>query len=308
MQLRDYMYVIAIAEQGSFTKAAKHLYITQSALSQGVSKLEVELGTKLFIRETTPITLTQAGEILLKDSYAILQIYGNIPKKIADLEHLCTGRLNIGISEFYCRYYFSKVIPLFRKKYPGIELHITEEISSVLEKMILRGNLDLSIFSRPDKSPLIDYEPIFDEPFLFATPKNHPLNKEHENNNIALSLFAHEDFIMIKEGQRMRNISMDLCSQAGFEPNIIFETRSAETVNAFIAAGMGVGFVPDAVRLVTLKEQQAAYFNLKNQNTTRRFVAGFMKGGYLSNAARTFITFAKQFSSMEETKKLINKF
>ena len=299
MQLRDYMYAVAIAEQGSFTKAAKHLYVTQSALSQGISKLEAELGVKLFNRETIPITLTQAGEIFVKDSYAILQIYGNIPKKMADLEHLRIGKLNIGISQFYGRYYFSKVIPLFRKKYPGIELHITEEISSVLEDMILNGSLDFSIFSLPNKSSLIEYEPIFDEPILFALPKNHPLSKEHDNNNIDLSLFAQEGFIMIKEGQRMRSISMDLCSQAGFEPNIIFETRSVETVNAFIAAGMGVGFVPDAVRLVTLKEQQAAYFNLKNQNTTRQFVAGFMKGGYLSTAARTFIAFAKQFSGMD---------
>lgn len=186
------------------------------------------------------------------------------------------------------------------KKYPGIELHITEEISSVLEYMVLQGKLDFCIFSLPIASPNIAYEPLFEEEVLFAVPPEHPVNRvflpSKRQHKVDLSLFAKDSFILIKEGQRLRTLAMEWFNQIGFSPNIIFETRSTETAHAFIAGGMGVGFVPDAVRKLTPQKSRAVYYGLQGIDTRRQFVAGYHRSAFLSAAAKAFIVFAKQGS------------
>jgi DNA-binding transcriptional LysR family regulator len=300
MQLRDIQYVIAAAESGSFSKAAEAIYVTQPTLSQAIQRLEEELGEKLFVREKNPISLTYAGKLFLEDGYKVDQIINTIPKKMSDIQNLRRGRLDIGISQFYGKYYFAKIIPQFQKKYPGIELHITEEISAVLEDKILNGKLDFCIFSLPILSERIIYETIFEEEIMFAVPRDHPLNTSvtaQEGDDIQaidLALFAKDDFIMIKPGQRMHIIGMDLCKQAGFTPHIIFETRNTETANVFIANGMGVGFIPASVRAVTPVKDRPVYFHLKSLPTTRCFVVAYSNNNYLSEAAKAFIAFAKK--------------
>lgn len=302
IQTRDVQYVAAIAEAGSFSGAAEKLFITQPALSQAVARLEESLGVKLFRRESNPVSLTAAGEIFLEDGYTMLRLADTMQKRMTDIQGMRTGKLSIGISQFYGRYYFSRVIPAFHRMYPGIELNLVEETSSVLETMILKGKLDFSVFSLPVSSPNILYEPIFQEKILFAIPKDHHIagTLAHRKGRLPqadLRMFSEDGFVMIKEGQRLRTISMDYCKQAGFYPRIIFETRSSETVNAYIAGGMGVGFVPDAVRLITPPRHQAFYCDIAEMDTTRSFVAGYHKNSYLSDAAKAFIAFTKEQAS-----------
>ena len=103
---------------------------------------------------------------------------------------------------------------------------------------------------------------------------------------------------MIKQGQRMHTIAMALCEKAGFSPKVVFETKSVESVNAFIVSGMGVGFIPDAVRQVTAVKNRATYYSLKEMDSQRVFVAAYHEKGYLSAAAKTFIVFAKQLTNI----------
>ena len=179
-------------------------------------------------------------------------------------------------------------------------MHITEEISSILEDMILQGKIDFGIFSLPIGNPKIRYEPIFDEEILFATPKRHPIAdrikaaKGGALPRVDLSLFKDDNFIMVKEGQRLHTIGMDLCKKAGFVPKVVFESRNTETVNAFIAGGMGVGFIPEAIRKYSLPEHLGRYFHLKGVQMRRSFVAAYHEDGYLSLAAKACIDFARE--------------
>ena len=304
MQMREIEYVATVAEHGSFSKAAEKLFVSQPALSQSVQRLEEKLGVKLLNRAGNPVVLTDAGQQFMEQGYEILLAREMIYKKMADVKNMASGKLTIGISQFYGKYYISRLLPLFNKKYPGIKVHITEEISSVLEEMILQGKIDFGIFSLPISSRKIRYETIFAEEILFAAPKGHPITK-HTNPGksttipkVNLSLFSGEDFIMVKEGQRLHTIGMELCKKAGFVPRVVFESRNTETVNAFIAGGMGVGFIPEAIRKYSLPEHRALYFHLKGMETSRSFVAAYHEDGYLSLAAKACITFAKECSEL----------
>jgi DNA-binding transcriptional LysR family regulator len=297
MQIRDMEYAVALAEAGGFSRAAERVFVTQPALSQGIQRLEDELGVKLFNRESSPLAPTSAGEIFLEETRSLLEIYNTIPKKMTDLQNLRRGKINIGISQFYGRYYLSEIIHQFHRKYPGIELYMVEEISSVLEDMILKGRLDFCIFSLPIIAPDIVWKPIFEEEILFAVPKDHPLNATHLNSKskklseVDLSLFANDNFIIIKSGQRLHTITLDFCKQMGFTPNIIFETRNVETANIFVARGMGVGFVPAGLLRVIAAKDRAVYYHLKSLNPKRTFVVAYHENHYLSNAAKAFIEF-----------------
>jgi LysR family hydrogen peroxide-inducible transcriptional activator len=299
MQFRDIQYAIAAAETGSFSRASECVCVTQSALSQGIQRLEDELGVKLFNRGSIPVALTPAGELFLEDAYTIMQAYNAIPQKMADLQNLKRGKVKIGISLFYGRYSLSKIIPQFRQEYPGIELNLVEAISAEQEELLLKGRLDICVFSLPLNASGIIYEPLFEERILLAVPKNHPINAQFEYSGsdnfpeVALSLFSKEGFIMIKNGQRMYTLGMELCREAGFLPKIVFETRSIETANALAAAGMGISFIPEAVRKVAPLRDHAVYYNLKPP-AKRTYVAAYQENGYLPAAAKAFINFIKQ--------------
>ncbi len=298
MQTRDIQYVIAIADTGSFSKAAESLFISQSALSQSIQRLEAELGVTLFHR-ARKTTLTFAGEEFVRDGREILQRTKQLQKKMNDIKELKTGVLKIGISQFYGRYYFSSLITPFRAAYPHVQLKLYEEISASLERMLAEGELDCAIFSLPLSSPLLEAIPLFQEDILLAVPSTHPLAENYPQAlphfpYIDLSRVREDPFILFPEGQRMRTIVMDICLHVGFTPSIQFESRSAETIHMLIQNGMGVGFIPQAVLSTTQPDvSKCVYFRVPDMLARRTFVIAHAKDGYLSQAAKAFIQIAQ---------------
>lgn len=304
MQIREIEYVAAVAECGNFSRAAETLYVSQPALSQAIQRLEEKLGVKLLNRARSPVVLTDIGRQVMEYGNEILAARKMIHRKIADAKEIATGAVTIGIPQFYGKYYISRLLPMFSRKYPGVQVNITEEISDVLEDMILRGRVDFAIIALPVGSPKIACELLFEEELYLAVPKQHPGNafakadKRGGISKINLSRFRDDNFIMAKQGQRLHTIGMDLCKKAGFEPNIVFQSRNMETINAFIAEGMGVGFIPEAVRRYSLPEHRANYFHLEGMRTHRSFGVAYREGDYLSLAAKACIAFAKEHADL----------
>lgn len=295
MQIREIEYVAAVAETGGFSKAAERLHVSQPALSQSIQRLEERLGVKLLNRALSPVRLTEAGGAFMEHGYEVLLARDMMLKKMSDLRDLKTGTLAVGISQFYGKYYISRLLPEFKRRHPGIRVNIVEELSSELEDQILKGKIDFGIFSLPIESPKIRHETIFEETLLLAAPPDHPLAAADGSlPKVDLRKFRNDDFVMLKEGQRLRTIVLELCRKAGFTPRIAFETQFLETANAFIAGGMGVGFIPDAIRRYSIPEHRAAYFRLRGGGASRTIVAAYHEDAYLSRPARACIDLAKQ--------------
>lgn len=302
MQLRVIQYVLKVAETGSFSKAAELLFVSQPALSQSIKRLENELGVELFRRENNTVTVTSAGELFLEDGKAIAELSERIKKRMYDVQDLKYGDISIGVSPFYEKYYLSKILPEFHRQYPGVQIKVIENYTGVLEELVMERKIDLCIMSLPLSIPSLHYEPLFEEIILLAVPPGHPLNSEipsasgGERPVADLSLFRNEKFIMYKQGRRMRAIGMDLCNQAGFVPDIIFETHNCETINALIAGGMGVGFVPMATEICCPPEQRAVYYSLRLKKAVRTFAVVHNNSIYHSSAVKEFIRIAHSLS------------
>lgn len=299
MNLRNIEYVLSIAETGSFSKSAKHLYISQPALSQAILRLEDDLGVKLFIRRDNETALTRAGELFVKDAKKILMISNQIKKKMEDIQQVRDGRIVFGVSQYNGQIYFSKIFLEFKKRYPNIKICIVEDYSANLERELLTGKLDFAMFTLPMISDGLAYEHLFCEEILLAVPPNHPINatikvKPDQFGNVKLLWFKDDNFILMKPRHRFRMIQNNLFLQAGFEPKIVFESRSGNTIQSFITGGVGVGFITVTQQRNTPREWQSTYYHLEDIDARREHVIAYSKNGYLSHAAIAFISLAKE--------------
>lgn len=304
MQLRDIEYVIAVAQEKSFSKAAEKLFISQPALSQSIRRLEQELGISLFIRTTNSVRLSVAGELFVADGTVIHAMSNRLIKKMTDITNTEKGLVRLGVSSFYSAYHIANILPAFRAQYPDIQLEIIEDTSYNLERYVLDNTADISLVPFPLMHEGLDYEIIHHEQILFALPAESHLTARLTSSFTAdlpffdLSLAANEPFIFLKKKQRFAEMGMTLCKAAGFEPNIVLDSMNWDTVNAMIGKGLGVGFVPEIVA-----ERYGAmihapiYCRMISSDTTRPYAAVFHKGTPPSPLVRNFIDVALAFLS-----------
>ena len=136
-------YVIAVSEEGSFSRAAQRLFISQPALSQSIRKAEIALGAEFFVRDTHAVRLTAAGELLVREGRELLRQREDLKLRLAGLSAARHDYIRLGISPFYSKYYLPAVLPYFSRHFPSVHLEITEEISVKLEQQVIDGKLDL---------------------------------------------------------------------------------------------------------------------------------------------------------------------
>ena len=186
MDFRKLQYMLKVAEEKSFSKAAQKLYIAQPSLSQYIQKLEQQLGVQLFDRSTNPLRLTYAGELYAETAKNILNLKDQLTNQMEDISNFKKGRLTIGLSAFRSTYVIPKILPLFHERFPGIDIVLMEGNSVKLEDLAIKGITDISIMTLPIKENFFSYEPIFIEKILLAIPMQHPASKEALANQQAM--------------------------------------------------------------------------------------------------------------------------
>ena len=178
MDFRKLQYMLKVAEEKSFSKAAQKLYIAQPSLSQYIQKLELQLGVQLFDRSTNPLRLTYAGELYAETAKNILNLKDQLSNQMEDISNFKKGRLTIGLSAFRSTYVMPKILPRFHEKFPGIDVVLVEGNSVKLEELAIKGITDISLMTLPIKENFFSYEPILSEKILLAIPPQHPACKE----------------------------------------------------------------------------------------------------------------------------------
>jgi DNA-binding transcriptional LysR family regulator len=298
---RALSYIKKILEEGSISQAAKRLFISQPSLSQFIQRLEEELGTELFDRTAKPLRLTAAGSIFLKTEQEIQRLREQRTNQIGDLFGLRKGCLIIGSSNYRSSQLLTRVLPLFKQRYPGINLSLEEGITEELEERAAEGSTDLSIVLLPLGYPDLAYEELFEEDILVALPAAHPLcgpagfaTEGPPYPYIDFCVLRDESFIVMKKGQKLRISFFDLCREAGIKPRIIMQTDSMATALALAAAGIGITIVPDALAASAAFPIPPRYFSLGNQAEARKVVVAYSRRRPLSGAARAFIEIMKE--------------
>ncbi|MBD2869716.1 LysR family transcriptional regulator [Paenibacillus arenilitoris] len=296
MELRQLNYVIQIAHEKNFSRAAEKLHIAQPSLSQQLSKLEQEIGVLLFRRTTNSVELTQAGQVFVEKSQAILDAVEQLKQEMDDMAQMRRGRLVVGTLPITGSHILPLVLPVFGAHYPQIEVVLVEDTTAKLEQLTASGGTDLSLLSLPLIDSSLAYEPFLEEEICLAVPPKHPL--AGRTGPIDIAELLDEPFIVLKRGQGFRQIAIELCEQAGFQPRVVFESSNIETVQSLVAGGMGIAFVPQMLTRVKSADFVPAYLRLRSK-PTRTLVIASRKGRYLSKAADAFIrTLNRTISNM----------
>lgn len=292
MELRQLHYVLQIAKEKNFSRAAEKLHIAQPSLSQQLSKLEKEIGVLLFRRTTNSVELTHAGAVFVHKAQTILDAAEQLKQEMEDMALMRKGRLVVGSLPITGSHILPLVLPVFGSQYPEIEVVLVEDTSSKLEQLTASGETDISLLSLPLEDPSLAWEPLIEEEICLAVPQRHPL-AQHEGP-IEISQLYKEPFIVLKKGQGFRQITHNLCEQAGIVPNIVFESSNIETVQSLVAAGMGIAFVPKMIARAPRSEFTPLYLPLGDPVPSRTLVIASRKGRYLSRASEAFIRTMKR--------------
>jgi DNA-binding transcriptional LysR family regulator len=243
MQLHQVAYVLAVAEEESFTRAADRLRLAQPSLSRQVRLLEKELGVVLFNRGPGQgrVTLTPDGSALLPFMQRVVADVEATGAEARALSGMVRGRLAVGATPSLTTSLLAPALVEFHDTYPGIDLSVIEAGSHQLIPQVAAGEVDLALVVLPVTDPLVLTTPLFDDPLVLAVARDHPFAARRRVRVCDLDGL---DLVMFREGYDLRAVTLAACAEAGVEPHLVSEGGEMAGVLSFVAAGLGAAVVP----------------------------------------------------------------
>ncbi len=298
MDLRQLEYVVAIAEEKNLIGAAEKVFISPSALSQFVNKIETELGAPLFKRVKGSWELTNIGKIYTEDAKSILAIKKQTYSKISDIIGSKTGTFSVGVNPGKGSAMFSSIYPSFHKAYPHARLKLIETSGRRLVDMVANGILDIGFVTRMYHNPNIKFRILSHEPLVVAVPDTHQTRKylpyDKVNNSfpkIDLSVFKDQEFLLMNKGTSLRALIDGMFKKAGFEPKILFESSSMALLESMLKNGIGVSIIP---LYYANKAHDVSYF-FPVPSGEWEWTVIYRNDAYITGMQEHFISLAKDF-------------
>jgi DNA-binding transcriptional LysR family regulator len=244
MELRHLKYFSTTAEQGSFSGAARVLYVSQSAISEQIADLEREIGVTLFNRDGRSIVLTAAGEVFLAEARTVLAAAKHAIEMAQGAERGEIGTLRIGFFAGGIGSNFTKIVQNFRHQYPGVRLSLYEMTPPQQWQALSEGLIDLGFTRRlePQYRDALAFEVIRQDRIMAVLPKNHPLAP----GPVDVRDLAGESFVLSSRetSPAVFDKVIELCSEAGFSPKIASISTVWSSVVLMVQAGEGVSLLP----------------------------------------------------------------
>lgn len=278
-------YIVTVAEERNFTRAAKKLFISQPSLSQIIKNEEEKLGLVLFDRKTSPVTLTDAGHEYMLWAYQVLDLYKNMEKRLQDFSTNKVSTIKMGILPECSAFMLPIPLKTFRKNNPNAFVQIRELSSNDLKDSLENSEFDFIVgLTHSDKFKYSSI-PLYDENIVLAVAPNlFPFEKD--TKEIDLSHFRDTPFIMMEEEQFLYNVTHDLCKRSGFVPKVVVECYNLETAIHMVKAGVGVSLLPD---LMCRMLGGLNYYHIKGLTPESQISIIYRRDQYLTAEARELI-------------------
>lgn len=238
LSLRDLEYVVAIADRGSFVRAAEYCRVAQPSLSAQVRKLEGSLGIVIFERTTRRVIVTAEGKSLLEQARRVLAEARLLFMIARRSDKPFGGVLRLAAISTLGPYLFPRILPALRAKYSDLTLVLSEGLTGELVPKLIDGEVDAVLLSLPQTDAALASAGVFSEPFLLACPKGHPASRKGGPTWDAL---AAEERLLLEEGHCLREQALAGCSAPGRTNRL---ATSLETLKYMVAAGEGCTLVP----------------------------------------------------------------
>ena len=243
MNLRQLRYLVALADERHFTRAAAREHVAQPALSQQIRSLEAEVGMALVERTTRKVAMTQAGDMLVARARRALAEIDAGQAELQSLAGVKAGRLSVGALHTMGPVDLSLLLATFHKRHPAVELTVREQSSEELAGMLRDDEIDLAFLSVTERiqSRGLALRPLVSEELVVVLPIEHPLAG---NELLRLRDLVSEPFISFREGARLRELLVVAAAQAGFEPRIALESNESRRIRSLVSRGLGVAILP----------------------------------------------------------------
>ncbi len=258
MTLTELKYIVAVARERHFGKAAEACYVSQPTLSVAVKKLEEELDLKLFERSANEVTVTALGDEIVRQAQSVLEQAANIKEIAKRGKDPLAGALKLGVIYTIGPYLLPDLVRQMITHTPQMPLILQENFTVKLLEMLRTGEIDCAILAEPFPDTGLALAQLYDEPFYAAVPTTHPLAA---HTTVSTEELKKETMLLLGAGHCFRDHVLEVCPEfARFSSNTegirkSFEGSSLETIKHMVAAGMGVTLVP---RLSIPKEALAA--------------------------------------------------
>ena len=243
MELRQLRYLVALADERHFTRAAEREHVAQLALSQQIRRLEEETGLALVERTTRQVTITEAGAMLVGRARRILAELDAAQSELQGLRGIQTGKVTVGTLHTMGPVDVSLALAIFHERHPGIELTVREQSSEELAEMLRIDELDLAFLSVTERieSHGLGLHQLVSEELVAVLPANHPLAGRAA---VRMRELTNEQFISYREGSRLRELLEAAGHDAGFVPQVKLESNESQRIRRLVARGMGVAILP----------------------------------------------------------------
>ncbi|MGE5866952.1 MAG: LysR substrate-binding domain-containing protein [Rhizobacter sp.] len=279
MTLTELRYIVAVAREKHFGRAAEACFVSQPTLSVAIKKLEDELEVKLFERGANEITVTPLGEEIVRQAQAVIEGAAGIKETAKRGKDPVSGPLRLGVIYTIGPYLLPDLVRNAIERVPQMPLMLQENFTARLLDMLRTGELDCAIMAEPFPDTGLAVAPLYDEPFMVAVPKTHALAKRKQ---ISAEELKQETMLLLGTGHCFRDHVLEVCPEyARFSSDAegirkSFEGSSLETIKYMVASGMGVTVVP---QLSVPKETQAhvRYIPFSAPVPTRRVVLAWRR-------------------------------
>jgi LysR family hydrogen peroxide-inducible transcriptional activator len=247
MTLTELKYIVAVAREKHFGKAADACYVSQPTLSVAVKKLEQELDVKIFERSANEVTVTPLGEEIVRQAQSVLEQAAGIKDIAKRGKDPLAGSLKLGVIYTIAPYLLPALVRQVIDRTPQMPLMLQENFTVKLMEMLRTGEIDCAILAEPFPDAGLAIAPLYDEPFFAAVPMNHPLAQQ---SSVTTEQLKRETMLLLGNGHCFRDHVLEVCPEfARFSSDAegirkSFEGSSLETIKHMVAAGMGITLVP----------------------------------------------------------------
>ncbi len=243
--IRQLQFFVAVAEQGTVSRAAQTLSISQSSVTEAIKDLESDLGVELFERHPRGLNITHKGHQFLRHATKILANVSDARRTFSGGQETARGRLQLGVTSLVAGYVLSDLLARYRRAYPGVEVSAIEDNGDYLEHMLIGGKLDVAVMvtSNLRDRTALQSEILEVSAYRLWMPLGHPLAGA---DIIGIGDISGEPLIMLTVDEIEENMGK-LLSAIGAKPHVAFRTRSVEAVRSLVATGAGVALLPDLV-------------------------------------------------------------
>ncbi len=298
VNLRQFQYVLTLAQEGSFSRAAETLEISQPSLSQYIKKIEKEIGMELFQRTNGDVRLTDAGRVYVETGKEILKLQHDMENRFTDIASHKSGSIIVGTSPYRSAAMMPQAVLALSEKYPEVRVIVEEMTSAELIEEGERGRFDLLLTVLPLDERFFSWEKIMDEELILAVPVSFPVFQAKKVSGKKYPVISVEQldggkFITVKRSQIMQRALKNLCLDYHISVKEAVTVKSLEAQIAMVRSGIGMALVPSGIEIFC-QEKDVRFYSFSAKLPKREVVAAWRKGDKPNGVARDLMSEMKK--------------